>query len=162
VLVVDDSLEALNGLCNLLKADCNALFGMNGLEALALATSESPDLIVLDVAMPGMDGYEVLRRLKEEPATRNIPVIFLTARHDLDDRVRGLDAGADDYLAKPFSMVELLARLRALLRRGGGDEALRREFAALWRERDDRYSEIRTAATTLPGAKKIEMSYIGG
>ena len=111
VLVVDDSLEALNGLCNLLKADCNALFGMNGLEALALATSESPDLIVLDVAMPGMDGYEVLRRLKEEPTTRHIPVIFLTAPGPGVSEARALELGAIDFVTKPYDPTILRARM---------------------------------------------------
>lgn len=111
VLVVDDSLEALNGLCNLLKADCNALFGMNGLEALALATSESPDLIVLDVAMPGMDGYEVLRRLKEEPSTRHIPVVFLTAPGPGISEARALELGAIDFITKPYDPAILKARM---------------------------------------------------
>ncbi len=111
VLVVDDSREALNGLCNLLKADCNALFGFNGLEALALATSESPDLIVLDVAMPGMDGYEVLRRLKEEPTTQHIPVIFLTAPGPSVSEARALELGAIDFITKPYDPAILKARM---------------------------------------------------
>ena len=111
VLVVDDSREALDGLCQLLKADCNALFGWNGLEALALATSESPDLIVLDVAMPGMDGYEVLRRLKEEPTTQHIPVIFLTAPGPNVSEARALELGAIDFVTKPYNPAILKARM---------------------------------------------------
>ena len=112
VLVVDDSRAALDGLCNLLEADCNALFGLNGLEALALATSESPDLIVLDVAMPGMDGYEVLRRLKAEHATRHIPVIFLTAPGPNVSEARALELGAIDFITKPYDPAILKARMR--------------------------------------------------
>src|SRR5512135_1479859 len=87
----------------------------DGSEALWLAENYPYDAMVLDVMMPGGDGMTILRQMRRKGI--NAPVIFLTARHGLDDRVRGLDAGADDYLAKPFSMVELLARLRALLRR---------------------------------------------
>jgi diguanylate cyclase (GGDEF)-like protein len=112
VLVVDDSRVALNGLCNLLKADCNALFGQNGLEALALATSEIPDLIVLDVAMPGMDGYEVLKRLKEEPTTQDIPVIFLTAPGPGVSEARALELGAIDFITKPYDPAILKARMQ--------------------------------------------------
>lgn len=111
VLVVDDSRAVLDGLCNLLRADCNALFGFNGLEALALATSEGPDLIVLDVAMPGMDGYEVLRRLKENPATANIPVIFLTAPGPGVSEARALELGAIDFITKPYDPAILKARI---------------------------------------------------
>jgi DNA-binding response OmpR family regulator len=87
----------------------------DGPEALWLAESNDYDALVFDVMMPGQDGVSVLRQLRRKG--RRTPAIFLTARHQLEDRVRGLDAGADDYLAKPFSMLELLARLRAILRR---------------------------------------------
>ncbi len=87
----------------------------DGPEALWLAESNDYDALVFDVMMPGQDGVSVLRQLRRKG--RHTPAIFLTARHQLEDRVRGLDAGADDYLAKPFSMLELLARLRAVLRR---------------------------------------------
>jgi DNA-binding response OmpR family regulator len=88
---------------------------VDGNEALWLAENHPYDAMVLDVMMPGQDGFTAVRQMRRKGI--HAPVIFLTARHELDDRVRGLDAGADDYLAKPFSMVELLARLRALLRR---------------------------------------------
>jgi DNA-binding response OmpR family regulator len=87
----------------------------DGPEALWMAENHPYDAMVLDVMMPGQDGLTTLRRMRHKGL--NAPAIFLTARHELEDRVRGLDAGADDYLAKPFSMVELLARLRAVLRR---------------------------------------------
>ena len=87
----------------------------DGSEALWLAENHPYDAMVLDVMMPGQDGFTTVRQLRRKG--NHTPVIFLTARHGIEDRVRGLDAGADDYLAKPFSMVELLARLRALLRR---------------------------------------------
>jgi heavy metal response regulator len=87
----------------------------DGPDGLALAQSEPYDLVVLDVMLPGFDGLEVCRRLRA--ARRNMPVLMLTARDSVDDRVAGLDAGADDYLAKPFAFRELLARVRALLRR---------------------------------------------
>ncbi len=87
----------------------------DGSEALALHASKSHDVIVLDVNLPGIDGFETCRRLRKSGAKE--PILMLTARSDVEDRIRGLDTGADDYLTKPFSLGELLARLRALTRR---------------------------------------------
>ena len=90
-----------------------------GTEGLHAATEGDYDLIVLDVMLPGMDGWEVLRRLRER---KQVPVLFLTARDEVEDRVKGLELGADDYLVKPFAFTELLARIRTLLRRGSARE----------------------------------------
>lgn len=87
-----------------------------GTEGLHMATEHDYDLVVLDVMLPGLDGWTVLKRLRER---KQVPVLFLTARDDVEDRVKGLELGADDYLVKPFAFTELLARMRTLLRRGG-------------------------------------------
>jgi two-component system copper resistance phosphate regulon response regulator CusR len=92
----------------------------NGTDGAHLGVHEEYDLVVLDVMLPGIDGWQVLKALRD--AGRQMPVLFLTARDDVDDRVRGLEAGADDYLAKPFAFSELLARVRTLLRRGKARE----------------------------------------
>ena len=89
----------------------------DGPDGLQLALSEAYDLVVLDVMLPGMDGWQVLRGVRQ--AGKDVPVLFLTARDDVTDRVKGLELGADDYLVKPFAFSELLARVRTLLRRGG-------------------------------------------
>jgi len=89
----------------------------NGAEALRVARSTPPDLILLDLMLPEMDGLEVCRRLRQDPATQAVPVVMLTARGDEVDRVLGLELGADDYVVKPFSPRELVARVRAVLRR---------------------------------------------
>ena len=89
----------------------------NGAEALRVARSAPPDLILLDLMLPEMDGLEVCRRLRQDPATQGVPVVMLTARGDEVDRVLGLELGADDYVVKPFSPRELVARIRAVLRR---------------------------------------------
>lgn len=88
---------------------------INGLDGLAHARAQSYDLIVLDVMLPGLDGWQVLRELRRESDT---PVLFLTARDELADRLKGLELGADDYLTKPFAFAELVARIRTILRRG--------------------------------------------
>jgi len=93
----------------------------SGSEALQCALAESYDLLILDVMMPGLDGWEVLRRLRG--AGQAVPVLFLTARDRIEDRVKGLELGADDYLVKPFAFAELLARVRTLLRRGQASAA---------------------------------------
>lgn len=90
----------------------------NGRDGLFIAREEEIELVVLDVMLPRMDGWQVLEALRADPATEQIPVLFLTARDEVEDRVRGLELGADDYLVKPFAFVELLARIRTLLRRG--------------------------------------------
>ena len=97
----------------------------DGLEALTAISSEQPDVVILDVLMPGIDGLEVARRLRR--AGNDVPILMLTAREAIDDRVAGLDAGADDYLVKPFALAELLARVRALHRRNvsSDDQVLR-------------------------------------
>lgn len=91
----------------------------NGVDGLHLALEENYDLVVLDVMLPALDGWGVLERIREK---KNIPVLFLTARDHVEDRVRGLELGGDDYLIKPFAFVELLARIRTLLRRGPARE----------------------------------------
>lgn len=92
---------------------------VNGTDGAHLGVHEDYDLVVLDVMLPGIDGWQVLKALRD--AGRQMPVLFLTARDDVDDRVRGLEAGADDYLAKPFYVEELAARIQALVRRATGD-----------------------------------------
>jgi DNA-binding response OmpR family regulator len=90
---------------------------VDGPQGLAAAQRINPDLIILDIMLPGMDGLEVCRRLRANPTTKDIPILMLTAKDDVSDRITGLDTGADDYLTKPFSFEELVARIRAILRR---------------------------------------------
>ena len=116
ILVADDDAKAAGLLVQGLKAEGYAVdLAADGDEAAWLAETNPYDALVLDVMMPAKDGFTVVRQLRK----KNIltPVIFVTARGEVEDRVRGLDAGGDDYLAKPFSLTELLARLRAMLRR---------------------------------------------
>jgi len=116
ILVVEDEPKTGNHLLQgLQEAGFEAALARTGPEGLRLALAEEYDLIVLDVMLPAMDGWTVLRSLRERKDT---PVLFLTARDDIPDRVRGLELGADDYLVKPFAFAELLARIRTLLRRG--------------------------------------------
>jgi DNA-binding response OmpR family regulator len=115
VLVVEDDLTLLETLeYNLAAEGYEIITAADGLTALEIAREEQPDLIVLDLMLPGLDGFEVCRILRQE---MNVPILMLTARADEVDRVVGLEMGADDYLTKPFSMRELLARVKALLRR---------------------------------------------
>lgn len=115
VLVVDDEVSLQETLAyNLKKQGYEVVVVGDGLVALQAARQEHPDLIVLDLMLPGMDGLEVCRILRQE---MNTPILMLTARDDEIDRVVGLEVGADDYLTKPFSMRELLARVKAMLRR---------------------------------------------
>ena len=118
VLVVDDDPRITSLLRRALRfAGHTVQVARDGLEGLALAEAAAPDLVILDVMLPGLDGLGVCRRLRGMADT---PILMLTARDDVPDRVLGLDAGADDYLVKPFALEELLARVRALLRRAGG------------------------------------------
>ena len=115
ILVVDDEVSLQETLAyNLKKEGYQVEVAGDGLTALEMARNNKPDLVVLDVMLPGMDGFEVCRILRQES---NIPVLMLTARDDEIDRVVGLEVGADDYMAKPFSTRELVARIKALLRR---------------------------------------------
>ena len=115
VLVVEDDDEIADVLRRSLRQEGHEVrTAVDGEEALEAARDFSPDLVVLDLGLPKLDGVEVCRRLRTDS---DVPILILTARTDTDDRVEGLDAGADDYLVKPFERAELLARLRALMRR---------------------------------------------
>jgi two-component system, OmpR family, response regulator MprA len=123
ILVVDDDAPIRRMLDRTLSAEGYAVeTAADGGEALAAVERSTPDLVVLDVGMPGVDGLSVSRRLRAKGLS--VPVLLLTARDSVPDRVAGLDAGADDYLVKPFATEELLARVRALLRRGKSPEEL--------------------------------------
>ena len=118
VLIVEDE-ESLATLLqyNLDKEAFRVAVATDGEEALLMIDEGAPDLVVLDWMLPKVSGVEVCRRLRARPETRNLPIIMLTARGEESDRIRGLDTGADDYIVKPFSMSELAARIRAVLRR---------------------------------------------
>lgn len=118
VLVVEDEKDILEVVqFNLQRAGFRVLGANDGLEGLRLAQSERPDLVVLDLMLPGLDGKEVCRRLKQGEDTRQIPVLMLTALSSETDRVIGFEIGADDYLTKPFSPRELVLRVQAIMRR---------------------------------------------
>ena len=121
VLVVDDDRALRDALRRALSLDGHEVdVAENGQHGLSRIAASGPDAVVLDVGMPDIDGLEVCRRLRS--AGNRVPVLMLTAREAVEDRIEGLDAGADDYLVKPFDVGELQARLRALLRRTGSDD----------------------------------------
>lgn len=112
ILIVDDAATNIEILNEVLGAEYDSLFAMDGLTALRLAVEQEPDLILLDVVMPGLDGHEVCKRLKADPRTKGIPVIFISGLSDESDEAKGLEIGAIDYITKPFSPPIVRARVR--------------------------------------------------
>jgi len=147
VLIVEDNRDLAYGLRNNLEIEgYDVDVAADGAEGLAHAKATRPDLVVLDLMLPRMDGFRVLRALRDDALT--MPVLLLTARGEESDKVRGLKLGADDYLTKPFGLLELLARVEALLRRAGTRPA-------------DRIGEIeidRSARTVSCGGNAIELA----
>lgn len=149
VLVIDDDEKLGAALRRALAIDGYAVtLAVDGVEGVRLAREQAPDIVVLDVLMPGLDGFDVCRRLRQEA---NLPILMLTARDEVADRVHGLDAGADDYMVKPFAVDELLARVRALLRRGSNDGG-----GALLRFADIRVDPV--SRETHRGDRRIDLS----
>jgi DNA-binding response OmpR family regulator len=119
VVIIEDETDILEVIeYNLSREGFRVLSARDGKEGLRLVRKEAPDLVLLDLMLPGLDGVEVCRRLKEDALTRAIPIIMVTAKGEESDIVLGLGIGADDYVTKPFSPKELLARVKAVLRRG--------------------------------------------
>jgi two-component system response regulator MprA len=150
ILVVDDERAVRDSLRRALELEGYEIeLAADGNEALSrLESTDEPDAVILDVLMPGVDGLEVCRRLRS--AGNTLPVLMLTARTEVEDRVAGLDAGADDYVTKPFALEELLARMRALLRRTSDETGEVLRFADL--ELDPGTREVRR------GSRQIELT----
>jgi DNA-binding response OmpR family regulator len=126
VLVVDDDLEVAKSIEASLRKQYQVSVVHSGIKALKEARRHQPDIIVLDVVMPGIDGFETCRQLRADPGLADIPILFLTALGRPEDRVTGLRAGGDDYLTKPFNLEELQLRIKAILRRSGQNSSPRR------------------------------------
>jgi signal transduction histidine kinase len=163
VLVVDDVPVNVRLLTAILKVEgYEVITAGSGPEALERSLDSAPDVILLDVMMPGMDGFEVCRRLRADEATSHIPIVMVTALQGLEDRVRALETGADDFLSKPVDEVEVVARVRSLVRAKHARDELRRAYAELQRAESLRENlimmlvhDLRTPLTTLIGP--IEM-----
>ena len=144
LLVVDDTPDNLTLMSALLKGSYRVKVANGGEKALRIAQSERPpDLILLDIMMPGMDGYQVIGELKRDPRTRDVPVIFLTAKAEIDDERRGLELGAVDYITKPISPPIVVARVKAQLTLKAAADFLRDKAAFLEREVALRTREVR-------------------
>jgi len=125
ILVVDDDRNLRKIIAtNLELAGYDVSVASSGNDALQLLDGIQPDLVLLDVMMPGLDGYETARRIRRHPMNANVPIIMLTAKSEVEDKVTGFEAGADDYMTKPFGPQELLARVRAKIRRVESDSSL--------------------------------------
>ncbi len=150
VLAVDDRLTNLELLqAYLAEVDCDVIPATSGNEALAVVAQRRVDMVLLDVMMPELDGFEVCAQIKSDPATRLVPVVMVTALNNVSDRVRALETGADDFIAKPVDRIELVARVRSLIRLKSLYDRLddsTRVMAALARavEAKDSYTEMHT------------------
>ena len=118
ILIVEDESDIADLISfNLKRNGLEPLIALDGISGVEMALEHQPDLMILDLMLPGRDGYEVIKELRRDPRTRSTPVLMLTARSQTEDRIRGLEAGADDYLTKPFSSKELMLRVQAILKR---------------------------------------------
>jgi two-component system alkaline phosphatase synthesis response regulator PhoP len=132
VMVVDDNLQNLELLQAYLEdIDCRTIPAHDGLEALEIISKESPDLILLDVMMPKISGFEVCKRLKNDPKTSDIPIIMVTALNEFGDIERGINSGTDDFLSKPVNKLELLTRVKTMLKLKHLSDKLERTLAYL-------------------------------
>src|SRR4051812_4688053 len=131
LLVVEDDTDLRESLCDLLSDRYDVLTASDGVEGLALAVKEQPSAIILDICMPGPDGFAVVDELRREVETRDIPVLMLTAVSDLQNRLKAFEMGADDFLAKPFNYEELLVRIAAKLRRARPGSAEKKSSGAI-------------------------------
>jgi CheY-like chemotaxis protein len=132
ILVVDDNTQNLELIQAYLEdVDCRTVAARDGIEALDLVAKNKPDLVLLDVMMPKMSGFEVCRRLKKDPATNDIPVIMVTALNEFGDIERGIDSGTDDFVSKPVNRLELLTRVKTMLRLKHLSDTLQRTVAYL-------------------------------
>ncbi len=132
VLVVDDNQQNLELLQAYLEdVDCQAVPARDGLEALEIIAKDPPDLILLDVMMPKMSGFEVCKRIKNDPKTTDIPVIMVTALNEFGDIERAIDSGTDDFLSKPVNKLELLTRIKTMLKLKHLSDKLERTLAYL-------------------------------
>ena len=155
ILVVDDTPDNLALMSSLLKDAYKVKVANGGEKALKIAASDSPpDLILLDIMMPGMDGYEVCRRLKSDPRTMNIPVIFLTARSEVEDEKKGLELGAVDYITKPISPPIVMARVKNHLALKAMADFLRDQTAFLESEVTKRTAELVVAKEAAENGNK--------
>ncbi|MES2950764.1 MAG: two-component system response regulator [Pseudomonadota bacterium] len=142
ILVVDDTPQNLSLMRDLLEAYYTVKLAPSGERALKIVRAAVPDLILLDIVMPGLSGYQVLRELKAMPATHHVPVIFLTALNETDDEMQGLELGAADYITKPISPAIVLARIKTQLENKAAGDFLRNQNAFLDREVGRRTQEI--------------------
>ena len=117
ILVIDDEKALVKSIERALKAEYTLATAYSGDQGLQLARRVQPDLIILDIMMPGMDGYETCKRLRQDPALKSIPILFLSALSAVESKITGFEVGADDYLTKPFDIRELYSRIKAILRR---------------------------------------------
>jgi len=132
ILVVDDNQQNLELLQAYLEdIDCKSVPAYDGLEALEIVASQPPDLILLDVMMPKMSGFEVCKRLKNDPKTEDIPIIMVTALNEYGDIERGIDSGTDDFISKPVNKLELLTRVKTMLKLKHLSDKLERTLAYL-------------------------------
>jgi sigma-B regulation protein RsbU (phosphoserine phosphatase) len=149
VLLVDDAKANLDILVEGLKCDHKLSLALNGETALQLAARTPPDLVLLDIVMPGLDGYEVCRRLREKPETAEVPIMFLSSLEEIQNKARGFEVGANDYLTKPFEMLEVKARVRSLLKAKAYTDAVKEQIA----------SELRVARDIQMGMLPHDFSY---
>lgn len=129
VLLVDDAKASLDILVEGLKADYKLSLALDGEAALQIAARLPPDLVLLDILMPGLDGYEVCRRLRRMPETAEVPIMFLSSLEEVQNKALGFEAGANDYLTKPFEMLEVKARVRSLLKAKAYSDAVKEQLA---------------------------------
>jgi len=129
VLLVDDAKANLDILVEGLKSDHKLSLALNGELALKIAARTPPDLVLLDIVMPGLDGYEVCRRLRQMPETAEVPIMFLSSLEEVQNKTLGFEAGANDYLTKPFEMLEVKARVRSLLKAKAYADAVKEKIA---------------------------------
>src|SRR5512142_778640 len=130
VLLVDDAKANLDILVEGLKSEHKLSLALNGDMSLQAVVRTPPDLVLLDIMMPGMDGYEVCRRLRQMPETAEVPIMFLSSLEEVQSKTRGFEAGANDYLTKPFEMLEVKARVRSLLKAKAYNDAVKEQIAS--------------------------------